>query len=305
MTQYMVHPLISGRRPIIASAHAPVTRFAPSPNGPLHVGHAWAAIMAHDFARAHGGRFQLRIEDIDGTRSRAEHVGGIVADVEWLGLTWDGPVIFQSQRVENYRVARDRLIGMGLLYRCTCSRADIAEAARDGAAGPDGPVYPGTCRGQDRPGGEPHSWRIDMAAAIRMAETKAGGSFGWHDLEAGEQRADPARFGDIILWRKDAPASYHLGATVDDAADGISHVVRGRDLFAHSPVHRLLQILLDLPQPQYWHHSLLVDDMGQKLSKSRASAALAGWRNAGEDGRLFAQNLRSGILPLGISVSGA
>ena len=200
------------------------TRFAPSPNGQLHLGHAFSALCAHDFARAGGGAFRLRIEDIDATRSRAEHVEGIVRDMRWLGLDWDGPVQFQSANIARYRAALDGLAALGLVYRCSCSRSDIGDAikARPVPHGPDGPIYPGTCRGRDVDPALPHSWRIDMAKAAALA-----GPVHWTDLAAGMQIADPALFGDIVLWRKDAPASYHLAATVDDAADGISHVVRG------------------------------------------------------------------------------
>lgn len=281
---------------------APVTRFAPSPNGQLHLGHALSALCAHDFARAHGGMFHLRIEDIDGTRSRPEHVEAILADMAWLGLTWDGPVQFQSANVGRYAAALARLKHMGLLYRCVCSRGDIAAALKTASVphGPDGPHYPGTCRGCDIGDNEPHSWRLDTAQAVEMA-----GPLSWTDLEAGEQYADPMLFGDVVLWRKDTPASYHLAATVDDAADGISHVVRGKDLFAYTAIHRLLQQLLGLPEPVYWHHPLLLDESGEKLAKSKSSPALAVLRAAGEDGRALIDNLRHSVLPLGISRSDA
>lgn len=276
------------------------TRFAPSPNGMLHIGHAWSALCAHDFARKHGGAFQLRIEDIDGTRSRVEFVEAILADMRWLGLGWDGEASYQSARVARYEAALERLREQGLLYRCRCTRTEIAEALKHQPVrhGPDGPVYPGTCRHADVPESEEHSWRIDMAKAV--AQT---GPISWTDLVAGEQQADPMLFGDVVLWRKDAPASYHLAATVDDAADGISHVVRGRDLFAYTAIHRLLQNLLDLPEPVYWHHPLLIDGSGEKLAKSRASSALSARREAGEDGMALIEALRQGELPLGISLA--
>ncbi len=281
---------------------APVTRFAPSPNGQLHLGHAYSAMCAHDFARAHGGKFQLRIEDIDGTRSRPEHVHAILADMEWMGLTWDGPVQFQSANVARYKAAFDRLKDKGLLYRCSCSRGDIALALKSAPVshGPDGPHYPGTCRGRNIADDARHSWRLDMAKAVELV-----GPLRWIDLAAGTQHADPVLFGDVVLWRKDAPASYHLAATVDDAAYGINYVVRGQDLFAYTAIHRLLQELLELPEPTYWHHPLLLDASGDKLAKSRASAALADRREAGDDGRALIDNLRQGVLPLGISVSNA
>ena len=276
------------------------TRFAPSPNGRLHIGHAYAALCAHDFARSFEGAFQLRIEDIDGTRSRPEHIAAIIEDMDWLGLHHDGEVIFQSQRVEHYAAALEKLRAMRLVYRCWCTRSEIAEALklRPVRHGPDGPVYPGTCRGVERDG--PHSWRIDMAAAMEQF-----GPLTWSDLQAGPQSADPLQFGDVVLWRKDAPASYHLAATLDDAADGISHVVRGKDLFAYTAIHRVLHKLLDLPQPVYWHHGLLLDAKGDKLSKSRLSQPLADYRAQGIDGALLVEQLRRGELPLGISASEA
>lgn len=278
------------------------TRFAPSPNGRLHLGHAWSALCAHDFARAHKGAFQLRIEDIDGTRSRAEHVEAILADMQWLDLGWDEPVRYQSAHVPRYEAALEQLRDRGLIYRCRCTRTEIAEALKVQPVlhGPDGPLYPGTCRALDVPADEPHSWRLDMTKAVEGAVPLR-----WTDLAVGEQVADPTLFGDVILWRKDAPASYHLAATVDDTADGISHVVRGRDLFVYTAIHRLLQALLDLPEPVYWHHPLLNDESGDKLAKSRASAALSALRLAGNDGPRLINALRRGQLPLGISLSDA
>ena len=272
------------------------TRFAPSPNGRLHIGHAYAAMCAHDFARAFGGKFRLRIEDIDGTRSRPEHIDAIIEDMDWLGLHHDGEVIFQSQRVDHYGAALEKLRDMGLVYRCWCTRSEITEALKLKAVrhGPDGPVYPGTCRGMEREG--PHCWRLDMAAVEERT-----GLVTWTDLVAGEQSGDPALFGDIVLWRKDAPASYHLAATLDDASGGISHVVRGKDLFAYTIIHRVLQELLDLPEPVYWHHGLLLDAKGDKLAKSRLSQPLADYRAQGIDGAELIEQLRRGQLPLGIS----
>jgi glutamyl-Q tRNA(Asp) synthetase len=278
------------------------TRFAPSPNGALHLGHAYSALCAHDFARAAGGEFLLRIEDIDGTRSRPEHIDAILTDMGWLGLVPDGEVQYQSANVARYIAASEKLNAMGLLYRCSCTRGDIAAALKGTSVphGPDGPHYPGTCRDRNVSDDAPYSWRLDMAKALALT-----GPLKWTDLAAGEQFADPALFGDVVLWRKDAPASYHLAATVDDAADAISHVVRGRDLFAYTAIHRMLQEVLGLPEPVYWHHPLLLDAQGEKLAKSKAAPALSARRLAGEDGRELIDNLRQAVLPLGISLSDA
>ncbi|ATW02597.1 tRNA glutamyl-Q(34) synthetase GluQRS [Sphingorhabdus sp. YGSMI21] len=285
-----------------------VVRFAPSPNGLLHLGHAYAAMVAHDFARSRGGRFLLRIEDIDSGRSRPEFVTAIMDDLRWLGLDWDGDVIFQSRRLESYAAAAARLRSMGLLYPCFCTRSDMRKLQEDGPQpeGPDGPIYAGTCRhldpelARDRAATEPHSWRLDVAKAAAMT-----GSLEWVDERHGNQSSDPGRLGDIILVPKDTPVAYHLAVTLDDARDGISHVVRGDDLFASTGIHRLLQALLDLPTPIYFHHPLLLDDKGGKLSKSRGSASLSVLRTAGEDGYGLVQELRAGIFPVGISLSQA
>ena len=272
------------------------TRFAPSPNGLLHLGHAYAALVAHDLARARGGEFLVRIEDIDGTRSRHELVPEILADLEWLGLRWDGPVVFQTERLADYATAAERLMAMGLLYPCTCSRAEVAVQAQD--MGPDGPIYPGTCRGKSALPGDPVAWRIDMARASDLA-----GPLWWEDELTGRQLAGPEAFGDVVLLRKEAPASYHLAATLDDASDGVTLVTRGADLFRASHVHRLLQALLDLPVPVWHHHGLLLDASGRKLAKRRGSPALADLRRSGEDGQALAEALRAGSFPTGISLT--
>jgi len=272
-----------------------VTRFAPSPNGHLHLGHAFSAIVAHDLARKAGGQFLLRIEDIDGERSRAEFAAEFEADLAWLGLAWDGPVVRQSARLAAYAAAADRLRAEGLLYPCTCTRAEVAAAARK--SGPDGPVYPGTCR--DRPHtAEGAAWRLDMAAALTRT-----GPLVWTDECAGEQAARPDLFGDVVLVRKDAPASYHLAATLDDAADGVTLVTRGADLFAATHLHRLLQALLGLPVPRWHHHGLLVTADGRKLAKRRDAPSLADRRRSGADGSALADSLRAGRFPAGISLS--
>ena len=283
----------------------PITsRFAPSPTGRLHLGHAFSAIQAHDRARHQAGRFLLRIEDIDGTRSRAEHVDAILADLRWLGLEWDESVLFQSTRLDVYADALARLRGMGLLYPCFCTRAEIAASLS--APHAMEAVYPGTCRHlepADRAvrivAGAAHAWRIDMAAAAART-----GPLVWTDEIAGEVIAQPARHGDVVLARKDAPASYHLAVTVDDAAQGVTHVVRGVDLFAATDVHGLLQALLELPTPLYRHHELLTDSDGTRLAKRNDSPALERLRLRGDDGPALADMLREGRLPSDILTTG-
>lgn len=275
-----------------------VTRFAPSPNGPLHLGHAYSAIDAHDRARAAAGRFVLRVEDIDGARSRPELAEAFRADLAWLGLEWDETAP-QSARLASYEAAADRLRAMGLLYPCTCTRAEIAAAA--GELGPEGPVYPGTCRSRQA-SRQSAAWRLDLGKALALT-----GPLEWTDELAGVQQARPEPAGDPVLVRKDAPASYHLAVTLDDAADGITLVTRGRDLFSATHVHRLLQELLGLPVPRWRNHPLLVDASGAKLAKRRGSAfagfGLAARRAGGEDGRALADALRAHRFPAGISLA--
>ncbi len=276
-----------------------VSRFAPSPTGALHLGHAFSAVRAHDLARAAGGRFRLRIEDIDAGRVREAHVDGIVADVRWLGLDWDGPIVRQSERMPLYAAALGALRAEGLLYPCFCTRAEIAASA----SAPHGatPLYPGTCRhlpdDPARRAAMPHAWRIDMAAAIART-----GPLGWHDAAAGAVAARPDLLGDVVLARKDAPVSYHLAVTVDDAAQGVSDVVRGTDLFGATHVHRLLQALLGLPTPLYHHHPLLTGPDGRRLAKRDGAPALADLRASGADPAALVAQLRSGVplaLPAG------
>lgn len=275
------------------------TRFAPSPNGSLHLGHAYAALVAHDLARARGGAFLLRIEDIDGTRSRAELAAEFCDDLRWLGLAWDGEAMVQSARLARYAAAGERLKAMGLLYPCRCTRAGVLAAAN--TSGPDGPLYPGTCRGRDvNPVGA--AWRLDVARATALARERNHGPLEWVDELAGQQHATPEIFGDIVLLRKEAPASYHLAATLDDAADGVTLVTRGMDLFAASHVHRLLQALLGLPVPVWHHHGLLVEADGRKLAKRRCSPSLADRRRNGEDGAALTTALREHRFPAGISL---
>lgn len=272
-----------------------VTRFAPSPNGPLHLGHAFSAIVAHDLAREARGRFLLRIEDIDGPRSRPELADEFRRDLEWLGLEWD-EVPAQSTRLTTYDAAARNLLGRGLLYPCTCTRADI-EALKP-RLGSQGAVYPGTCKGSVVDPGKPAALRLDIDRA--MAES---GQLLWEDALAGQQVADPREGGDVVIVRKDAPASYHLAATLDDAADGVTLVTRGADLFDATHIHRLLQALLGLPVPLWYHHGLLTDESGQKLAKRRGSPSLADRRRSGENGQALADALRSGEFPAGITLA--
>jgi glutamyl-Q tRNA(Asp) synthetase len=277
----------------------PVTRFAPSPTGRLHLGHAYSALMAHDHARQRDGSFLLRIEDIDPGRSRPEHVDGIIEDLLWLGLEWDGELLYQSERPRIYAESLDRLKAENLVYPCFCTRADIAASAA-APQGPDGPIYPGTCRNLAAAElSRPHAWRLDMAAASAMA-----GQLTWMDGET-EVIAAPERFGDVVLARKDAPASYHLAVTIDDAAQGVTHVVRGLDLFASTHVHRLLQALLGLPTPIYHHHPLVTDAGGQRLAKRNDAPTLAALRDSGMDPAALVEALRRGELPAGYSLAEA
>jgi glutamyl-Q tRNA(Asp) synthetase len=377
-----------------------VTRFAPSPTGRLHLGHAYSALLAHDFARERGGAFLLRIEDIDPGRTREQHVAGIAEDLAWLGLSWDGEVVRQSQRLPLYAAALDRLKARNLIYPCFCTRAEIArEIAASASAphGPDGALYPGTCRGLSEAErearvarGDPHAWRLDMSLALRLAAPlsspgfpgegdhlkNGGGASSSHERsspdnftrrredakgrasvspviargaspaaiqqpgeldrfaplamtsgepfapsrlrvkqsspgEDGEEclrwtdhgtqiSATPEIFGDVILARKDAPTSYHLAVTVDDAAQGVTDVIRGEDLLPSTHVHRLLQVLLGLPTPRYHHHVLLTDAAGKRLAKRDNAPTLGDLRAAGADPAALVENLRRRILPDGI-----
>ncbi|WP_424967280.1 tRNA glutamyl-Q(34) synthetase GluQRS [Dinoroseobacter sp. S375] len=271
------------------------TRFAPSPTGPLHLGHGFSACTAAEMAEAAGGTFLLRIEDIDQSRARPEWEALIYEDLAWLGLAWPSPVMRQSERQASYDAALDRLWSDGLLYPCTCTRRDIAEATRapqEGAPllGPDGVIYPGTCRGRSRKGPRPVGavLRLDMAAAVarcapdalRFVETGAGLAG-----EQGEITLAPHglvdRVGDVVLCRRDMATSYHLSVVVDDAAQEITHVVRGRDLFEATAIHVVLQALLGLPVPAYHHHRLIRDAAGKRLAKRDDARALSAYRDAG------------------------
>jgi glutamyl-Q tRNA(Asp) synthetase len=260
------------------------TRFAPSPTGFLHLGHAASACFAADCAT--GGRFLLRIEDIDQTRCRAEFVSALEEDLAWLGLVWQGPVRRQSRHLADYRRALDRLAAQDLLYPCFCTRTTIARevVAMDGAPqGPDGPLYPGICRAlapgerEERIGqGEGYALRLKMDEAARRA-----GPLMWHDRAAGRQQARPEKFGDVVLARKDSPTSYHLAVTVDDALQGVTLVTRAIDLFPASHIHRLLQALLDLPVPEWHHHPLVTDQAGRRLAKRDGAPSIRCLREQG------------------------
>ncbi|MFY0310748.1 tRNA glutamyl-Q(34) synthetase GluQRS [Leisingera sp. D0M16] len=265
------------------------TRFAPSPTGPLHLGHAYSALLAHDMAMAEGGRFLLRIEDIDQSRARPEWEAQIYDDLHWLGLSWPQPVMRQSERLPRYRAALDRLTAMGLTYPCGCNRADIEAAAgapQEGVPqfGPDGRIYPGTCRG--RPPGEATDRdvvRLNMEKAVQTAGlrsfTETGPEF------AGTRQLDPEQLissvGDIILVRRSMGSSYHLSVVADDADQGITHAVRGADLFEATQIHVLLQSLLGLPTPVYHHHRLIRDEHGKRLAKRDDARAIAKYRAEG------------------------
>ena len=296
-----------------------VSRFAPSPTGRLHLGHAFSAVRAHDLARKAGGTFLLRIEDIDTTRSREEFVGGIEEDLTWLGLVWDGPVLRQSERMPVYAEALERLKAMELVYPCFCTRAEIAASA-SAPHGPEGPIYPGTCRelSHDERAArmdQPHCWRLDIAKAAAAASKtpsplmregfSAVEGLWWHDSTVGWVRAEPLIAGDVVLARKETPTSYHLAVTVDDAAQGITDVVRGVDLFEATHVHRLLQALLDLPTPLYHHHPLLLGPDGKRLAKRNGARPLAELRAEGADPAELLAALRAGQLPVGVTAAEA
>lgn len=263
-----------------------VTRFAPSPTGLLHLGHAFSAWFAWHAAQKAGGRFLLRLEDIDRNRCRPEFEAAILEDLAWLGLAWETPVRRQSDHFPDYRRALGQLDARGLIYPCFCTRADIATEINNADAaphGPDGPVYPGTCRHLSWEEAEERK-AAGIAFALRLKvddALAATGPLTWTDLDKGEQRVQAAAFGDVVLARKDTPTSYHLAVTVDDAIQGVTLVTRGEDLFAATHIHRLLQALLDLPVPQYRHHGLLTDADGRRFAKRDKALTLRALREAG------------------------
>lgn len=275
---------------------SPRLRFAPSPNGRLHLGHAYSALLNAEIARALHGTVLLRIEDIDPVRCRPELAEALVADLAWLGLTCPEPVWRQSARMSTYLAALESLRARDLVYPCTCTRREIQDAAGS-ARDPDGaPLYPGTCRGKPVPDA-PHAWRLDMARALALCP----GPFAYTAFALGAPDAvrdsDPARWGDAVLARKDVPTSYHLAVVLDDAAQGITHVVRGQDLEAATDLHVLLQHLLGLPTPRYHHHGLIRDEAGDKLSKSLRSEALAALRERGVSAAEVRARLGFGEIP--------
>jgi glutamyl-Q tRNA(Asp) synthetase len=263
-----------------------VTRFAPSPTGYLHIGHAASALTGWLAAKRNGGRFILRIEDIDATRCRPEYEAAIHEDLAWLGLDWERPVRRQSEHMIDYAAALERLRAAAVLYPCFCTRQEIAAeiaAATNAPHGPDGPLYPGTCRGltmseratrMDR--GQPYALRLDAAAATRLT-----GPLSWQEEPRGTVAVEPGKLGDAVLARKDVAASYHLAVTVDDALQGVTLVTRGEDLFHTTHLHRLLQALLGLAVPDYRHHILLTNAAGRRLAKRDGALALRALRLAG------------------------
>lgn len=264
-----------------------VTRFAPSPTGDLHLGHAFAAAFAHDMARAAGGRFLVRIEDIDGTRCREPFIERHLDDLRWLGLTWDGPVWRQSQRLAHYRSALDRLAALGLTYPCLCTRrqvaAEMAAAAAPQAGDPGAAPYPGTCRALDAAAvhrriaaGEAYAVRLDAGRAMAVA-----GPLHWTDEQHGRHAVDLSAFGDVVIARKDIATSYHLAVVADDAAQGVTHVTRGDDLLPATHVHRLLHALLDQPPPVWHHHPVCRDADGRRLAKRDGAMSIRSLRAQG------------------------
>jgi glutamyl-Q tRNA(Asp) synthetase len=278
-----------------------VLRFAPSPTGLLHLGNAYSALYSFAAARRLGGRFLLRVEDIDQSRCRPAHEAVMLADLAWLGLVWEEPVRRQSEHMADYTAALETLTALGLTYPCFCTRNEIVEeiaAAPSAPHGPDGALYPGTCRKLSQ-GKRQDKFTSGAAYAIRLdsglAAAQAGPDLQWFDRQQGAQLLQPGLHGDVVLARKDTPTSYHLAVTVDDALQGITLVTRGADLFAASHVHRLLQALLGLPTPEYDHHPLLRDDAGVRLAKRHGATSLAQWRREGYDPAQLRQSMGLGF----------
>ncbi|WP_339635718.1 tRNA glutamyl-Q(34) synthetase GluQRS [uncultured Sneathiella sp.] len=265
-----------------------ITRFAPSPTGFLHLGHVYSASLAWRSARESGGRFLLRMEDIDLTRCHPEFEAAIYEDLTWLGLNWDPPVRRQSEHLEDYSALLEKLNDRDLIYPCFCTRKEIAaEIARSNSAphGPEGPVYPGICRDMPEPErqkrfarDEPYALRLNMVNAIASVDLEA---MRFHEIGKGHIQCNPEPFGDVILARKETPTSYHLAVTFDDAIQGANHIIRGQDLFPSTHIHRLLQGLLELPTPTYFHHGLISDGKGRRLSKRDKDATIKSLREYG------------------------
>jgi glutamyl-Q tRNA(Asp) synthetase len=278
-----------------------VTRFAPSPSGRLHLGHAFSAAIGHARAGQIGGKFCLRIEDLDQTRCKPEFVEGIFEDLRWLGIEWGEPVLVQSQRTAAYQAALDKLKARGLVYACFCTRADIAQSLT-APHGDAATSYPGICRGlpddSARRATTPHCWRLNSTEALRLTELPT-----WTERDGQRFEAKVSDIGDAILARKDAPASYHLSCVVDDAESGVTAVVRGTDLRPSTPIQRLLQQLLGLPAPSYLHHPLVTHADGRRLAKRDLAPTLAAMREDGIDGPALAAGLLDGKLPLGFGFS--
>lgn len=276
-----------------------VTRFAPSPTGRLHLGHSFSAALGHSKARESGGRFLLRIEDLDQSRARPEFIDDIFEDLRWLGLDWDEPVVKQSDRTEAYEEALEQLRQRGLVYACFCTRADIAQSLT-APHGDAATSYPGTCRtlpdDPERRAASRHCWRLDSGKALEIA-----GLPSWTETDDRRFEADSSQIGDAILARKDAPSSYHLSCVVDDSATGVTMVVRGADLRHSTPIQRLLQHLLGLAEPTYLHHPLVTHEDGRRLAKRDLAPTLAAMRDAGIDGSQLVAKLLARKLPLGFA----
>lgn len=278
-----------------------VTRFAPSPTGLLHAGHAWSALFAWEAAMKEGGRFLLRIEDIDFTRCRPEFETAIMEDLQWLGISWEQPVRRQSDHLADYAAAAQRLQSLKLLYPCFCTRRDIQREIEQAGGAPhgfEGPLYPGICRRlsdderQSRmASGQQFALRLDLQRALEYVSC----DLEWVDLTAGPQKACPELLGDVVLVRKDIGCSYHLAVVHDDALQGVTRITRGMDLFEATHLHRLLQALLDLPTPEYHHHSLIVDSDGKRLAKRDNAPTIRSLRAQGVSRDEFVSNLQRGV----------
>lgn len=278
-----------------------VTRFAPSPTGYLHLGHAFSALQAWQAAKNAGGHFLLRIEDIDLGRCRPEFEAAILEDLGWLGIEWEAPIRRQSDHFPDYQAALDELAKPDLLYPCFCTRKEItAEIARSPSAphGPEGPVYPGTCRelspeavAEKKEQGAAFALRLNLEEAIAHLEKKGEWPLDWYEEGTAPVTVDPAPLGDVVLARKDTPTSYHLAVTVDDALQGVTDVIRGEDLFHATHIHRLLQALLGYPAPRYSHHPLVLDAEGKRFAKRDAAATIRSLREGGEEPQAIIERL--------------